>query len=218
MDKNIGEALHHLSTAVMWLLENELTGSQRRHSLSLSPSQTHFYPRRSKFTRERGKKIFFHNLMSFLSPLSFFLGPLASSFYTRENPFLFLFLRPSNPLPFPYFFSPPCQTSSLFLDFKSISVVQGGQQQQGKGGRTEGRKVWLSHLLSVCPISAKDLSLQVYYCLLALFYHPWTLHLSSEPCKVSPLPFTHSLSHFLHSLQHHPPFFQMLKRQAVICR
>lgn len=91
-----------------------------------------------------------------------------------------------------------------FLDVDSISAVCGRQQcHKGKWGS----KVWCSPLLTVCPISTKDPSPLIYYCLLALFHHPWSFCHSSEPCKVS----LHPLSHFLQ----HPPFFRMLRRRAI---
>lgn len=73
-------------------------------------------------------------------------------------------------------------------------------------------------LLSLCPISAKDQSFLVYNCLPALFHLLWSFFLSFEPYKVSLYPFTHSVSHFLLSPQHHPPFFEMVRRQSVIFR
>lgn len=144
-----------------------------------------------KLYKRGGGGVFFNSCLSSVPcPPSSALFPA----HFTENPSLFLVLQPSPFLLF--FFSSIISLFSLFGCWDQIS----------------------GFLLSVCPISAKGLSPLVYNCLPALFYQPWSFYLSSEPCKVSLHPFTPSLSHFLLFLQRHPPFFQMLRRQAVICR
>lgn len=95
----------------------------------------------------------------------------------------------------------PSRPSSLFLDVKSISTVK----VRGKGGR----KVLLYPLPSVGAISAKDLSPLVYYCLLALFYHPWSFCLYSKRTK-SPPPSPQSVSFSFSE----PPFFLLDEKKT----